>query len=449
MKKNVCLIIVVVGSFLPHILVAQQRTLTMEEKIYSFSLIWKELSYTFAFPENLKEANLDSLYTDYLPRVMNTETRYDYFRVLNSFMAHFNEAHTRIYTGSRPDDMPALRVMNVGPHIIVSEISEWLSAEIPVGSEVLKVQGKPVMEFLTDSVYPYIAAATPHWKFEKSVTEMLYGRPLSAVVVTARTPEGKIKEIELLRDFIAKGAKEEMVALNPPAAPINIQILEDHIGYIQLSSCLWPHKDKIEEVFREFLPELRSCRGLIIDLRGNRGGTDEAWHTMAFHLMPDREFDDPGKWLSRKYIPSYKMWGEYDPQLRDYLEGMAMEQIRHGGYKNPVPDSLKLLQPLVIISGKYVASAAEDFLLILKESGRATVVGGPSVGCIGEPMFIPLPGDFGVMMCAKKYVNPEGVQYNHTGILPDVYVEESYSAYLEGRDNILECAVEELRKQMN
>ena len=67
-----------------------------EERIYSLSKIWKELEYNFAFPEKLKTANLDSLYLAYLPLVENAPDNYAYYRILCSFMAHFDEAHTRI-----------------------------------------------------------------------------------------------------------------------------------------------------------------------------------------------------------------------------------------------------------------------------------------------------------------------------------------------------------------
>jgi hypothetical protein len=72
-------------------------------------------------------------------------------------------------------------------------------------------------------VYPYISAATPHWKFDKAVTEMLYGKPQSEVTITIKTPEGKECEITMLRNYNTTGAKEVMIESNR-ALPINIRI---------------------------------------------------------------------------------------------------------------------------------------------------------------------------------------------------------------------------------
>jgi C-terminal processing protease CtpA/Prc len=445
--KIIIILSIIAGLLLPGGLVAQDKEITPEERIFSLSSIWKELHYSFAFPENLKEANIDSLYIDYLPKIIAAKNRFDYFRVLNAFMAHFNEPHTRIYTNQRPDDYPPLKVTNIGENIIVDAISQSLVEKVPLGSELLEVDNIPVMTFLKDSIYPYIAATTPHWKFEKAITEMLYGKPETVMNITYKTPKGKIQTIEMVRDYNTKETKDEFVTLDSSSTPpLDIQFLKNDIAYIRLSSCLWQYKNIVDSIFTSSLPRLRKTKGLIIDLRGNRGGSDEIWHNIAYHLIPESEFDTNGKWLSKKYIATYKMWGQYDLQLKDYLNGTAMQEIMHSPYISEINDSLKLHQPLLVISGKHVASAAEDFLLVLKETKRATIIGGPSVGCIGEPMLIPLLNDFGVMICAKKYINPDGSQPNLTGILPDIPVEQSYSAYLKGKDNVLEQAIKELNK---
>ena len=61
-------------------------------------------------------------------------------------------------------------------------------------------------------------------------------------------------------------------------------------------------------------------------------------------------------------------------------------------------------------------------------------------------MFVPLPGDFEVMICVKKYVNSDGTQPNDTGIMPDIKVIRDYDEYLKGSDNVLESSVAELKK---
>ncbi len=447
MKSNILKYTLVVCLLLSNEVLAQNTLPSREQRIYSLSDIWKELHYNFAFPHKLQEVNIDSLYIAYLPKVAEVESTYEYYRILSSFMANFNEAHTRIYTSKRPDDMPPIKAINFGEKIIVSDISQNIVDQIPVNSEILKINDIPVLAYIKDSVSPFISAATPHWKFDKSVIELFYGKPQSKVNLTVKKPNGHLVKVSMVRNYYTNNAKEVMV-VNKNLSPINIEIIDGDIGYIQLSSFLGGYVDSINSVFESNLPKLRRCKGLVIDLRGNRGGSDQAWERIAYHLISQSEFDLPVKYFSRMHIASYKNWGSNstNPQLKEYYRGTVMEEINHSLYVNTIDDTLKLHQPLVIISGQHVASAAEDFLLLMKGLGRAKVIGEPSVGCVGEPMFVPLPGDFEVMICVKKYVNSDGTQPNDTGIMPDIKVIRDYDEYLKGSDNVLESSVAELKK---
>lgn len=445
MKEKALIILFSICILFAEALHAQDEMPDREQRIYTLSRIWKELEYNFAFPENLHRVNLDSLYLAYLPKVENAENNYDYCRLLSSFMAHFNEAHTRIYPSKRFDDIPPLQAINIGERIIVSNVAKSQVKDIPVNSEILKINDIPVLEYMKDSVYPYIAAATPQWKFDKSVLELFSGRLGSIVDITYKTPEGEVKEICMTRDYYANGSKEIMVNESKP--PIEIKMLEDGIGYIKLNSFMGTYIDTVNQVFTNNLPQLQKCKGLIIDVRGNRGGSDAVWENIAFHLIPDSTFDMDVECFSRIHIACYKNWGinSTHPKLIEYNRGLAMTEVEHGMYKNTVDDADKLNQPLVVVSGQHVASAAEDFLLLMKNRKRAVVVGEPSVGCVGEPTIISLTGGLEAMICVKKYVGLDGLQPNDGGIMPDIYVKGDYESYLKGKDNILERAIRELK----
>lgn len=449
MRNTILVIAFAICILLSNTLIAQDRLPDREQRIYALSEIWKEMHYNFAFPEKLKKANIDSLYLAYLPKVEQVKDYYEYFRVLSSFMAFFNEAHTRIYVGQGLVDAPPIKTMNYAEHVVVSDIAQSMAGNVPIGSEILKVDGMPVVEYIRDLVSPYISAATPHWKFDKSVLELFNGRPNSEVKLTIKTPKGQVKDVEMTRNFITNGSKEIM-ADKTVFSPINIKIIDKKIGYIQLNSFMVGYTDTINKVFNSYLPQLRKCKGLLIDVRGNRGGSDAAWENMTYYLIPQTEFNVPVKYFSRINIAAYKNWGQNRPhsQLKEYNEGTSMTEITHSAYQNKLADSLKLKQPLVVIAGHHVGSAAEDFVLLMKDLERAVIVGEPTVGCMGEPMFSPLPGGFELMMCVKKYVRQDGSQPNNTGILPDIEVKRDYNAYQKGKDNILEHAIEELKKRM-
>jgi C-terminal processing protease CtpA/Prc len=265
MKRQILISILVILPLLSGVVMAQGNMSSREQRIYDLSLIWQEMKYNFVNAETFQQVDIDSLYLAYLPKVEQAASRYEYFRVLSSFMAHFNEGHTSIYTANRPDALPPTEIIHIDGKIIVSNIAKSIADKVPVGSEIIKVNYIPVIDFLQDSIFPYIAASNLHWKFDKAVNEMLYGVPGSTVMITVITPERKENEVELTR-----GTKEEMVNTTT-SSPINIKIINDDIGYIHLASCLLQYVDEIDSVFISWAPRLKGCKGLIIDIRENRG----------------------------------------------------------------------------------------------------------------------------------------------------------------------------------
>ena len=438
-------IIILLCILLTTNLTAQNNFPSREERIYDLSKLWKEIAYNFVFPETLQNVNIDSLYFAYLPKVEQVKNNYEYFRVLSAFMAHFNEGHTRIMATQRPDEPPALECINFGEKIVVGNIAKRKAEIVPIGSEIIKVNNIPVLEFLNDSVFPYISAANSHWKFDKGVNEMLFGKPQSTVKITVKTPEGKQADIEMKR-----GVKEEMVE-TISFSPINVKNLEGNIGYVHLSSFLPQHVRHIDSVFLRAVTQLKNSNGLIIDIRGNRGGITRAWQMVAACLTPSISFQ--GTTASRKHIPMYATWGASNaPEYKDYKDyylGVAMEEIEIHPITTNIPERFHLYnQPIVIISNSFVGSATESFLSLMIETERATVIGSPSAGCNTSPLFFSLSSGFEAMIAIGKYLCPDKTSSVTTGILPDIEVHRDYIAYLEGRDNVLERAIEELRKMM-
>jgi len=449
MKKSLLFSFTLVAFFLSTIrLTAEVQLPSREERVYSLSLLWKEMLYNFAFPETFRQVNIDSLYMAYIPKMEQAKSKYKYYRILCAFMAHFNDAHTRIIADDpQPVDAPPLTATNFGEKIIVTGIAKSFADKIPLGSEILKIDHIPVITYLRDSVFPYIGASTPQWKFDKSVTEMFYGEPQSGVMITIKTPAGKEQDVKMIRNYNSSGAKEAMLEANH-VLPINIKIIDNNIGYIQLTSFLKQYLDTINSTFADWLPELRKCKGLIIDIRGNRGGTSEAYNTILFHLMPDSILPSKGQSYCRVHNALLKNMGRNNPQYEAFYTGTFMGKITEGETKEG-NDTVVLKQPLIIISGQMVASASEFFLQVMKEYKRATIVGEPSIGAMSEPSLFPVPGNLEAMISIKKYVTADGLQPNDTGILPDIEVKRDYNAYLQGKDNVLERAVEELRKKMD
>lgn len=104
------------------------------------------------------------------------------------------------------------------------------------------------------------------------------------------------------------------------SVPITIKYLKNNIVYIHLSTCAGNKVGEIQQIFYRNLPKLLKCKGLIVDVRGNRGGTDQAWYLLAYCSMPGKDFRNKGKWVTRKHIASYKGYGSTDKTFEEYFK---------------------------------------------------------------------------------------------------------------------------------
>ncbi|HEX6097668.1 MAG TPA: S41 family peptidase [Thermoanaerobaculia bacterium] len=141
----------------------------------------------------------------------------------------------------------------------------------------------------------------------------------------------------------------------------------------------------------------RNIRKLIVDLRGNAGGSVEEAIVAADDL------------LTSGLITS--------------LEGRRIEAKRWQADRNTAYDGE--LQVLTDVSS---ASGAEVFAAAIRGNNRGKVVGVTTYGKAIVQKFINLPSGGGVQMTVARYTTPDLKAINDTGIKPDVTVDLSLQA---------------------
>ncbi|MDR2980580.1 MAG: hypothetical protein LBV02_09130 [Bacteroidales bacterium] len=100
--------------------------------------------------------------------------------------------------------------------------------------------------------------------------------------------------------------------------------------------------------------------------------------------------------------------------------------------------------PIYVLVGLHTQSAPEIALLNLKQSGRATFIGSNTSGAAGYTNAIQIADGLFLYYTSGQIVglddNP--MSYQGTGIAPDIYVYPTPQGIAEGRDEVLEKAIE-------
>ena len=151
--------------------------------------------------------------------------------------------------------------------------------------------------------------------------------------------------------------------------------------------------------FRAALEDVRkrNVRKLIVDLRGNAGGSVEEAITAADELLTSG--------------------------IITALEGRKVETKRWQANRETAYDG-----EIQVLTDPSTAGGAEVFAAAIRGNNRGKVIGLTTYGKAIVQKFIPLPSGGGVHMTVAHYTTPDLKAIGETGIRPDVLVDLSAQA---------------------
>jgi C-terminal processing protease CtpA/Prc len=392
-------------------------------RVASFARLWSEVKYNFVFLNERKDLDWESMLEMYLPRIMAAQSDEEYAQAMKETMALLKDGHTSIQAGGAVDQ-PPVRIEPVEGRAVltgIADVPELRSSGLRLGMELVSVDGTRVAEL--QKKYDLVAAAsTPQNRADIVDWMLLQGPPNSATTVVFRDADGTTLSATLKRNQGQTPAQ----SLPWRKPPFEYRELSGNIAYVALNTF---GSDLVVKRFDEYFDRIRKAAGLIIDVRENGGGSSENGYGIVARLIEKGTKLKGSTWRTRDYQPALRAWG----QPEGWHEGTPDEIEAHGEtwYAGPV----------VVLMGSNTFSAAEDFLVPLKMSKRATLVGTPSAGSTGQPLIVPLY-QATARICTKWDRFADGTEFVGVGVQPDVLVERTIADVAGGRDPIMEKALE-------
>lgn len=214
-----------------------------------------------------------------------------------------------------------------------------------------------------------------------------------AVVSRVRGEEGVPVTLTIKREGVEYPLEIKIVRAEIKTESVKGEILEDGIGYIQLTTF---SDEEVSDKFAEKLNELKQqgMKKLILDLRGNPGGYLNECVEIASNFIPEGE------------VITYTI-DKYDKKvISNSLGGDAIGM------------------PLVVLVDGGSASASEVVTGALRDYEVATIIGTRTFGKGIVQQLRVLPNDMGgLKVTTSKYYTPNGENIHGTGIEPNIVVE--------------------------
>ena len=223
------------------------------------------------------------------------------------------------------------------------------------------------------------------------------------------------------------------------------------VGYIRIPSFGDPvHERRALVLVQRF----RSGKALVLDVRGNSGGStpqrlrgalmERPWRGMAVST-PQRTG------MARAYAHLLEMLEKGEgkglhltPESLapfEYFRDLDHSHLLFPGEPHP-PERGAYRGRLVVLVDGGCGSACEDLLVPLKETGRATLVGTTTDGSTGQPLILDFKEGLRAVVGTKRCYFPDGRPFEGVGIAPDRQVVPTRDDLLAGRDPALELARE-------
>jgi carboxyl-terminal processing protease len=131
-----------------------------------------------------------------------------------------------------------------------------------------------------------------------------------------------------------------------------------------------------QKEFERQFDEIAKSSALTFDVRENGGGNSGYGTAILSHLIEKPTASE--EWRSREYVPAQRAWG--NPP--GWTGGKPMTQpSKDQHYGNPV----------VMLTSPRTGSAAEDFTIDFELMGCRKIIGEPTGGGTGQPLFSHCP----------------------------------------------------------
>lgn len=245
----------------------------------------------------------------------------------------------------------------------------------------------------------------------------VYDMDLTDVVMLIKGEEGTKVNLTLYRQSISDYVDVTVERRKVETPTVKFKMLDDDVAYIQITEF-----DSVTvRQFEEAMAQARGAnmKGLVLDLRGNPGGSVAAVVDIANQILP--------KGLVVYTEDKYGTREEYKSDGKHELD-----------------------VPMVVLVNGGSASSSEILSGAIKDYGKGTLMGTTTYGKGIVQRIVPFKDGSAIKLTVSHYYTPLGNDIHKVGIEPDVVIEFDSERYLKNQDddNQLKAAHEYVLKEI-
>lgn len=382
------------------------------ERIVALFRFWNIMNYFNPYRELIDEP-WENVLEDLAVPFLNAGDAYELGWPMAELAARVDDTHCVLgnayhYMNLGFYHIPAEVILTAGGKTVVSRV--WPSLMEPadslrVGDVVLETRGQNIDTFRASML-----------KYVHGSNEPVRQREINNYVVrhTETLLPLKIERNGQVLDVEIRGMDYffiYMLKIREDARLDMWKILPGNIGYVNMGRL---EKSDVDVV----MSQLMNTRAIVLDVR----------------YRPRYTQREVGRWLNR--VP--KKFVKFKFPERNVPGAYYTRGTYKIGENNPDYYRGKV----ILLVNEETQSHSEFFCMAIQTAPDVTVVGSTTAGADGSYVFVYLPGGNSFTFTGLGVYYPNGHPTQQVGIVPDIFVRPTVEGIRQGRDEVLERAVE-------
>lgn len=377
--------------------------------------LWNIIEYWFPYRDIIGEPWLNVLY-EFIPPLYDAQSRADYVRALLQVFARINDTHANLW-GGYTEVQPPLGNCRMPVNIRFIEGSATISgytdtvlgpaSGLDIGDVILEIDGGIVSD-LIEQWSPYYPASNEPTRLRDIANNMTRGACRSAELRVQRGSnliDASVERVPSDNLDLSMGFRHDL--------PGNtFQMLRPDVAYIKLSSV------KVDEV-EQYINDAQGTVGMVIDIRNYPN--EFVVFELGSHLVN-----------TPQDFARFTMVDLNNPGAAVWFSWVMRQQPRLPYYDGRI----------AILVDEVTQSQAEYTTMAFRIANDVVVIGSTTAGADGNVSDIPLPGNLRGLISGLGVFYPDKSPTQRIGIIPDIVVEPTIAGISEGRDEVLDRAIE-------
>lgn len=375
---------------------------------------WNMIHY-FSPYKHLTDKDWNSTLKEYIPQFINAKDELEYELAALKIIGDVKDTHANLWGGKnkileqRGENRPTFHLKFIENKLVIDDFynEDTPQNDLKIGDIITHINGQLVEDIVEEKQAFYPASNQPTRL--RDISFDILGSPNKTLdLKIMRNKKTFNKTIDLYNPEDIKGYYKWYKAEKGRS----FRKLEDNtIGYITLNNI----KNKDVKNIRK---ELINTKGIIVDIRNYPSAF------VPFTL---------GAFFTSKTVPFVKFTNGNINYPGEFTFGETLS-IRSKGetYKGKV----------VVLVNEVSQSSAEYTAMAFRAGDNVTIIGSTTAGADGNISKINLPGGLTTMISGIGVYYPDGTETQRIGIVPDIEVKPTIKGIQEGRDELMEKAIE-------